>query len=101
MTDSLIVKDNILAVVCPKQKLVKIFNKTSKRFKKATLLKTYRFKEDVPKVPKTITVEHYNHNIWCVSDRGWSEEKEILVYDEKIMQSIKERAIEFYKSKIN
>ena len=86
----------IMAVVCPKQKLVKIYSQTAKGFKKATLLKTYRFKEDIPKVPKTITVKHYDYGEWCVSERGWSEEKEIIVYDETIIQSIRERALFYY-----
>ncbi len=60
------------------------------------LVKTYRFKETIPQVQKTIEVEHYNYGEWCVSERSWTTEKVITVYDEKIMQSIKERTLQFY-----
>jgi mannose/fructose/N-acetylgalactosamine-specific phosphotransferase system component IIB len=85
----------INVVVCPKQKVVKVFERTKKRGK-AVLLKTYRFKEEIQKVQKTVRIEHYNWGEWCVSERGWTEDKIINVYDENIINSIKERALNYY-----
>lgn len=85
--------NKIRAIVAPKKKLVRI---VSGKGRKQSLLKTYRFKEVIPMVEKTITVEHYDWGEWSVADRGWSEEKKIQVYDEGHVKSIEQRALNYY-----
>lgn len=94
--DKTIVEGKVIVVVCPKQKLVKIFERVNKR--KNKLVQTYRFNEDIPKIKKLVQVEHYNHSIWSVADRSWTEDKEINVYDENVIQSIKERTLQYYNT---
>jgi mannose/fructose/N-acetylgalactosamine-specific phosphotransferase system component IIB len=88
--------DKVRVVVCPKQKLIKVFGKGKKG--KGKLIKSFRFKEVVPKVEKTITVSHYDWGEWSVSERETFTEKVVQVYDEKVIESIKQRATEYYLS---
>lgn len=91
--------NNINIVVCPKQKLVKIYEKGNKK-KKPILLKTYKFKQNIPLIQKTIKIEHYNYGEWCVSERGWTEDKIINVYDEDIINLIKQKTLIYYYENI-
>jgi len=84
---------DIKAIVCPKQKLVKMYSGNGK---KCTLLKVYRFKEKIPLIRKTIMVQKYDFSAWSVSDRDYEVEKAISVYDENIIESIKQRALTHY-----
>jgi len=91
--------EKIHIVVCPKQKLVKILSRRGKKGK-ADVLKVYRFKEKIPMVQKTIQVEHYDWGEWCVSERSSITEKVINVYDDNAINSIKQRALEYYLANI-
>ncbi len=88
----------VSAIVCPKQKLVKIL--VGHYGKRTSLAKTYRFKETVPQIQKTISVTKYDFKSWAVSEQQYEQEKVITVYDEKIIESIRERAIQHYINSI-
>lgn len=84
-------KEDIYAIVAPKQKIVKICSRSKK-----CVLKQYRFKEEIPKVEKVIQRSHDDCGAWSVSERHWTTEETIMVYSEDVIESIRERALEYY-----
>lgn len=84
------VKDHALhCVVAVRKKEVKIM-------KGSVVLKTYRFKMDVPFTIERKTFHGYDYSAWSVSDRDFTYEKDVKVYDEKVMSEIKESAMSEY-----
>ena len=84
-------KDDIYAIVAPKQKIVKICSRKQK-----CILKQYRFSEEVPKVEKVIQKSHDDWGAWSVSERHWTTEETVMVYSEEVIESIRQRALEYY-----
>ena len=87
--------ENLRAIVCPKQKLVKIYCGVKR---KAVLLKTYRFKQNVPKTKREITVSKTDWSAWSVDDKFWTEQKIVSEYDRDVMNEIAEKSLNFYKT---
>lgn len=76
-------------VVAPKQKKVKIMFGRK-------LMKTYSFQMDVPSRKVEKEFEYYDYGEWCVSARAGTYKKEVINYDEKVMNEIGQRALEYY-----
>ncbi len=87
------------AIVCPKQKLVKIVRAGVKGAK--AVIKTYRFKEDIPFEEKDKAVTRYDFGAWSVSEREYETTVKVRVWDESVMQSIKQKALNFYNQNPN
>lgn len=86
--------EKIDAIVCPKQKIVKIIIPGKKG--KHTVLHKYRFKQDIPFIDRIETKTGYNHRIWCVSDRDYEYNVTIREYDQHTMNEIRRKTLELY-----
>lgn len=79
-------KVKLRAIVCPKQKKVKIMEG-------GRLIKTYTFKMDIPfkKVQRAVFVHDYGER--CVADRDSVHFQDDVEWDKNIIQSIADRAL--------
>ena len=87
--------NEIYAVVCPKQKIIKI--QSGKR-KKPTILKRYKFKTEIPFKEETKIVNKYDYSAWSVSERDYTVEVKQKVYDMNVIKELEKKAIEYYLS---
>ena len=87
--------NEIYAVVCPKQKIIKI--QQGKR-KKPTVLKRYRFKAEIPFKLQKKTVNKYDYSAWSVSERDYTVEVTQKVYDTNVIKDFEQKALDYYLS---
>lgn len=83
--------DKLHAVVCPKQKKVKIMIGHK-------VVKTYNFKMDIPSKRVKRCVFVHDYSVWSVADRDSIEWREDTVYDSDVMQSVRDKALQYYKT---
>lgn len=85
--------NEIYAVVCPKQKIIKI--QQGKR-KKPTVLKRYRFKTEIPFKLEIKTVNKYVYSAWSISELYYTVEVTQKVYDTNVIKDLEKKAIDYY-----
>jgi len=81
----------IEAIVAPRQK--RVYIKLGKK-----LLKVYNFKQDVPFTIEIKQFHGYDYGEWCVSERDYTYEREVKVWDKSVMEEIKVKALNHYKN---
>jgi hypothetical protein len=81
-------------VVAPRKKQVKIM--LGKK-----VLKTYKFKQDVPSVVVEKEFHGYDYGAWSVSDRDFTYTRKVTEWDEETIKDIKSKALSHYQSQIN
>jgi hypothetical protein len=83
-------KDHIVhAVVAPAKKQVRIMQGK-------TTLKVFSFTMDVPSEMVEKEFSGYDWGTWTVSDRDYTYKKIVKVWDEKVMEDIRRKAMEYY-----
>lgn len=92
-----------IVIVAPKQKVVRIYNTfyKGKRRKQGELIKTYKFKEDVPMIEVEKEVTHYDYGAWSVSEQEWTEKIIVKEYDQNVIESIRARTLKYFLQEIN
>lgn len=81
--------------------VVAVKKKEAKIMQGGVLLKTYRFKMDVPFTIEKRTFHGYDYSAWSVSDRYFSYERDVKVYDERVIEGIRQKAMEEYQKSSN
>lgn len=83
-------KDDWRYEVAPKKKKVKIFFRNK-------LIKTYNFKMDVPSRKVKKEFEGHDYSNWCVSERDYTYTREVIKYDQKVINEIGQKALDHHK----
>lgn len=82
---------DILVIVAPKQKIVKIVIDRK-------IVKVYNFNMDVRKKVIEKEVTGYDYSEWSVLDRDYTYTKKVTVYDEGVIEEIRNKALEYYNN---